>query len=134
MTMLELDKPVDELTNEEIRGRIARKTGHRPPRNNLNKKILNSVHAWFHGDFYVKPARLKPGVPPKSELVAAVVIAAQNELYDPDDDGDATDGPLGDYEADLNTTDGPPRAMNKDELKALFRAMESREDQRHWTP
>lgn len=140
MPEIEYGKPIGEMTNRELRAKVALKTDHRPPEHGLNKEILNSAHAWFTGDFYVKPAALKPGVPPKHELVDAVVMEAMNELHvTPEGEGDDAEdddpGPLEEYYTDIRDADRdtPPRAMNKDELQAFVRAMESREDQRGWT-
>lgn len=145
---LETDKPLDEQTNRELRAKVAARTGHRPPKVQLNKEVLNSLHAWFTGEFYVKPAMLKPGVPPKSELLNEVVMKACNAyenhpIVDPEgvhgrDAGDTDayeDHPakaLVDY-FDEVAADDQPRPMNKAELRQLINAMDTADDQREWT-
>lgn len=142
---LDTSKPLTEQTNRELRAKIAKRAAHRPPEHGLNKAIYNSLHAWFTGEFFVKPAMLKPGVPPKYELVEAVVGEAIDayeyddfNLHDPDRDGwdDHPVTPLLEYWADevkSANKDDPPRAMNKDELRAFVSAMDTSGDQRQWS-
>ena len=136
-----MSKPVEEMTNAELRAKLAQRTGHRPPKHAVTKRILNSLHAWFTGNFYLKPAQLKPGVPPKRELLEQVVldaiVAYENHPTDPDDD-DRADHPadaLLDY---LDAVQDAPdertaRAMNKSELQQFVAAMDTNEDRRGWT-
>jgi hypothetical protein len=138
---LDMSKSVSEMTNAELRAKLAQRTGHRPPRHAVTKRILNSLHAWFTGEFYLKPARLKPGVPPKRELLEQVVrdaiSAYEDHPTDPDDD-DRADHPadaLLDY---LDAVQYAPdhqtaRAMNKSELQQFISAMDTNEDSRGWT-
>jgi len=138
---LDMSKSVGEMTNAELRAKVAQRTGHRPPRHAVTKPILNSLHAWFTGGFYLKPARLKPGVPPKRELLKRVVLCAiaayENHPPNPDDDA-RSDHPadaLLDYLDDLQATPDhmTARAMNKSELQQLVAAMDTNEDRRGWT-
>lgn len=139
---LDLSKSVTDMKNAELRAKIAQRTGHRPPRHAVTKAMLNSLHAWFTGEYYLKPAQLKPGVPPKRELLEQVVLDAiaayENHPTDPDDD-DRADHPadaLLDYlDAVKDTPDHQTaRAMNKRELRQFIAAMDTNEDRRTWTP
>ena len=138
---LDLSKSVGDMTNAELRAKIAQRTGHRPPRHAVTKPMLNSLHAWFTGGYFVKPAQLKPGFPPKRELLEQVVLDAvaayENHPTDPDDD-DRADHPadaLLDY---LDVVKDTPdhqtaRAMNKSELHQFVNAMDTSGDNRAWT-
>lgn len=138
---LDLSKSVSDMTNAELRAKIAQRTGHRPPRHAVTKPMLNSLHAWFTAEYFVKPARLRPGVPPKRELLEQVVLDAvaayENHPTDPDED-DRDDHPadaLLDYLDDVKDTPDTQtaRAMNKDELRQFVAAMDTSGDQRAWT-
>lgn len=138
---LDTSKSLDDMTNAELRGKVASRAAHLPPEHALTKPIWNSVHAWLTGSFYVKPAMLKPGVPPKAELVEAAVheavAAYENHPTDPDDE-DRPDHPVPalldyrDHVAGLDD-DEPPRAMVKAELRQLLNAMSTTGDQRQWS-
>lgn len=138
---LDLSKSVTDMTNAELRAKIAQRTGHRPPRHAVTKPMLNSLHAWFTGEYYLKPGRLRPGVPPKRELLEQVILDAvaayENHPTDPDED-DRDDHPadaLLDYlDAVKDTPDAQTaRAMNKSELHQFVNAMDTSGDQRGWT-
>jgi len=138
---LDMSKSTADMTNAELRAKLALRTGHRPPRHAVTKNMLNSLHAWFTGEFYLKPASLKPGVPPKRELLEQVVLDAisayENHATDPDED-DRPDHPadaLLDYLDDVKDTPDPQtaRPMNKDELHQFVNAMDTSGDQRGWT-
>ena len=137
---LDMSKATADMTNAELRAKLAQRTGHRPPRHGVTKPMLNSLHAWFTGEFYLKPASLKPGVPPKRELLEQVVrdaIAAyENHPTDPDDDrADHPADALLDYLDDVQATPDhqTARAMNKSELQQFVAAMDTNEDRRGWT-
>jgi hypothetical protein len=128
--------------NRELRAKIARKAAHRPPEHGLNKAILNSVHAWLTGEFYVQPGFLKPGYPPKPELLEAVldeaIRAYDSHPTDPEDESDRLDHPVTalldkrDEVAELDDTE-PPQSLTKTELRQLLNAMSTSSDQRAWS-
>jgi hypothetical protein len=145
---IDTDKAIDDMTNRELRAKIATMAAHRPPDHGLNKNILNSAHAWFTGEFYLTPGHMKPGFPPKRELLETVLKQAIDayayddfDLKDPERDGwpEHPAKELLYYWADDvkvadDVSDHLPRAMNKGELKAFLNAMKTNEDQREWSP
>jgi hypothetical protein len=121
-TREDLNQPVEEMTNAARRGRIAHivgtKTYWETP---LDKRTLNSVHAYLTGEFYTPPAALNtpdsPDFEPRADIMAAVV--AESDIADPE----------------LWAGEGgpAPRGFRSHELVALIEELNERGDNRSWT-
>lgn len=129
MQQIDVTKEPEDMTNPELRAKIAQKAGHKPPRTRLNKKIWNSLHAWFTGEFVIEPAKLKPGFPPRDDVVQPVAYHAKAAHPD-----ESEDNALQEFYDDLTATDPAdyPRDLLHDELQALLTAMDECGDQRDW--
>lgn len=115
-----------EKTVDELRTSIARKTGHRP-RYTLTRSILNSLHAYLTGEFYVKPGLDR--ITPREELLDAVVVAAINHdqytTITPDDPED---------HALVMTAPPAHGEFRRPELRELDALCRVADDAREWTP
>lgn len=124
LTELKFDATADELTCNQLRGRIAHKCGLRPPASTLGKAILNSVHAYLTGEFAVAPARLHRTK--RRVIVRDTLVAVMNHpAYPPDDPAEMA---LADYAFDADTA----RALHRDELVEVFSTLDDAEDAREW--
>jgi hypothetical protein len=119
----DLAQPVEEMTNAARRGRIAHivgcKTNWESP---LDKRTLNSVHAYLTGEFYTPPGALNtpesPDFEPRADIMVAV--AAEADIADPESwavDGEST----------------MPKGFRSHELVALIEELKERGDRRSWT-
>lgn len=119
-----IDAAGDDATRRQLRQKIAVKVGRRTnPDTPLEKRVLNSVHAYLTGDFYYPPAsENKPdhhAFESAAETLRAVVVVA--EMGEPDDD----------WSMGLEEQ---PGGLRRGELAELVRKMDEEGDHRDWTP
>jgi hypothetical protein len=103
----------------DLRQEIALQVGRRTnPDTPLEKRVLNSVHAYLTGEFYYKPAvRDRPAENDhKSRDNVLVAVVFRGGIGEP---------------GDKWSTD-PPEYLTKKELKELLQTLREREDKRRW--
>lgn len=128
-------KTLDELTNDDIRLEIAKELDYRPPENQLRKKHLNGLYAYFEGEFYIPMEHMGSSQIDYETVLTRTLSAALAHSPPPKYQGeDAPPRPLTTYLEDIKYHDRPypPPRLNKEELKDLVWAMEQSDDNRDW--
>lgn len=128
----DFSKDREDMTCDELCAKIARRTGHRPPKK-LTKPVLNSLHAWLTGEFYSDTPVVLPGRPPRREMVEATVTESCGALCGPDTEPDEC--PFAAYREHLVESGSGDRLreFRRAELLAIVDAMDATDDQRSWT-
>lgn len=113
-------------TVAELRTAICRAVGvNSVPRTPLTKPTFNSLHAYFTGRFFIKPARLyNPDSPDRPELKQTVAVQVSINSTESE--------PMAGYFVHVDYVGDRP--WNKPELRATVDAMRQSGDQREWTP
>lgn len=105
----------DEMTNPEIRSRIARMVGANVRYDTpMSMHTLNSIHAYLTGKFYIHPSEIgsQRSCGPQ-QMKDAVAAAAGCTSYQPEP--------------------GSERPFNKEELVQIAKSLARSDDKRSWT-
>lgn len=147
MTPAGLEKPRFLVSNEfsemrvwEVVKRIGYIVGtNESHSNNLQKRTMNSAHAYLTGEFFVSPDRIgTPMSPDTARLRGALATAAGVEAVDPEvdvtpkEEREENDGEDDDEPEDISHV--CERPFRKGELVQIANALVNADDERSWTP